>query len=131
VDYLVYVPVRLVSVDYYQDTVLCLRGLRQASLSPKEEERKQIADKLLYEEAATTIEKTSDTSFICQLFTHSILYYDVEMKDGYLFAVLVPLSSFVSIYFSSIVSMVFHSLFVLFLLHLLLTPTSWFLNLLW
>jgi hypothetical protein len=86
--------VRLVSVDYYQDTVLCLRGLRQASLSPKEEERKQKADKLLYEEAVAMIEKTSDTSFICQSFTHSIVYYDVEVKDGYLFRCSCPVARF-------------------------------------
>ncbi|KAI8875665.1 hypothetical protein K501DRAFT_280153 [Backusella circina FSU 941] len=48
-------------VDYLQSTwhhtVLCLRGLRQPSLSPKEEERKQKTDEISYEEDVSMIEK--------------------------------------------------------------------------
>ncbi|KAI8878131.1 hypothetical protein K501DRAFT_297834 [Backusella circina FSU 941] len=65
VDHFVYVLVKLVSVDYYQDTVLCLRGLRQPNLCPREEERRQKGNEISYEEGVSMIEKTSSYLFCC------------------------------------------------------------------
>ncbi|PHZ09504.1 uncharacterized protein RHIMIDRAFT_240627 [Rhizopus microsporus ATCC 52813] len=50
-----------------------------------EEQKKKTADILDYDIACGMLEKIEDSLFQCISFTHGILYYDIEVQNGYLY----------------------------------------------
>ncbi|CEG85060.1 hypothetical protein RMATCC62417_18792 [Rhizopus microsporus] len=73
-----------VAVAYYQEAVNCKFGFQAVKLTV-EEQKKKTADILDYDTACGMLEKIEDNLFQCKSFTHDMLYYDIEVQNGYLY----------------------------------------------
>lgn len=84
VDRLVYMLSQIVILDYRQEALQTLIGIRPVALNAREKKRKSTADSIDIQEASLMITTVSDNTFTCKSFNpDSDNIYEIKIENNY------------------------------------------------
>ncbi|ORE19263.1 hypothetical protein BCV71DRAFT_283634, partial [Rhizopus microsporus] len=84
VDRLVYVLSQVVALDYWQDTIKAAHDFGGFRLKANEEKKRRASYCIDYNAACSMVEHLKENVYQCRSFTESILFYEMDTKEGFL-----------------------------------------------